>query len=114
MTLSKYMESGVGANKELPVLSSEIPAGNGKTALSFQVTPERLMECATANLQQVMTGVGPKKFKSFHKCVSCVCLIEERERKEMRAGERGNCSYLSSLLNLLTKDNRSTPVPTPF
>lgn len=114
MTLSKYMESCVGASKELLMLSSKIPAGNGETALSFQVTHEQLMECAPAYLQQIMTGVGPKKFKSFHKCVSRVCLVEERERKEMRARDRGNCSYLSSLLSLLTKGSRSTPAQTPF
>lgn len=71
---------GVGANKELPILSSEIPTGNGETALSFQAAHEQLTECVIANLQQVMTAFGPIKFKSSHKCVSCVYMVEERKK----------------------------------
>lgn len=97
---------GVGANKELPILSAEIPGGNGETALSFQVTHKQLAECATANLQQVMAGAGPENFKSFHKCVACVCLVEERKKGDESGRERK--LLLSSLLNLLTKDSRIT------
>lgn len=59
-----------------------------KTALSFQVAHEQLMECAAANLQQVMTGVGSKKLKSIHKYVSCVCLVEERKKGDESRRER--------------------------
>lgn len=78
----------VGANKELPIPSSEIPAGYGERALSFQAAHEQLMECATANLQQVMTGAGPKKFKSFHKCVNSVCLVEEKKKGDKSRRQR--------------------------
>lgn len=108
------MASGVRSQQRASLLSTEIPAGNGQTAVCFQVTHERLMECATANLQQVVIGVGSKKFKSFHYCVSCVCLVEGRRRKETGGREGGHCTYFTSLLNLVTKDSRSTPASTIY
>lgn len=54
-----------------------------------------------------MIGVSSKKSKSFHNCVSCICLVEQRRKTETGAGEGGKCSYCIPLLNLLTKDSRS-------
>lgn len=79
---------GEGPNNELPILSTEIPGGNGERALSLQVPHEQLKESATGNLQQIMAGAGPQKFKSFHKCVSFVCLVEERKKGDANMRER--------------------------
>lgn len=87
MKLSKYREMVKDPINTFQfwVLRSQVGMAE---QLSFQGTHEQLKECAAANLHQVMAGVGPKKFKIFHKYVGCVCLVEERKKGDESRRER--------------------------